>query len=192
MPLNVRPARQASRRAPPPDLAGVGGVSFPGMRAHGVPIIDSRVEPSTLERSLRPASPRSSAMSDLPASFLETYFWTDSSASLPERFIVVTACNPDGVLAAMEWNEAADARLLAELVRDGCAPFRVTGGSQDRRHLEPGWGIAVDAPHPLGPRLSVAYRQLAFFWVADGIVWLVDTATGRQSRVALWQERAMR
>ncbi len=125
----------------------------------------------------------------LPAAFFETYFWTDSKEPLPERFIVVTACNPDGVIAPKQWSDDADARLRAELTRDGHCHFRVTGGARDRSHLEPGWGIAVDAPAPQGPRLSIAYRQLAFFWIADGTVWLVDTPTGRQTRVAPWSER---
>lgn len=130
-------------------------------------------------------------MPDLPAAFLETYFWTYAAASVPERFIVVTAHNPDGVVMPPDWNEAADAQLREELTREGLAFFRVTGGARDRSHLEPGWGIAVEAPEPLGRRLSIAYRQLAFFWVTDGKVWLVDTATGQQRFVATWRDRLM-
>jgi len=130
-------------------------------------------------------------MPDLPAAFLETYFWTDAGPSLPDRFIVVTAHNPDGVIAPPEWNDTADARLQAELTREGLPSFRVIGGARDRSHLEPGWGIAVEAPAPLGPRLSITYRQLAFFWVSDGEIWLVDTATGQRRFVAAWRDRAM-
>lgn len=130
-------------------------------------------------------------MPDLPAAFLETHFWTEAATPLPGRFIVVTACNPDGLEAPPAWNEAADARLLAELTREGLPCFRVTGGARDRSHLEPGWGIAVDAPEPLGPHLSLAYGQLAFFWVTNGDVWLVDTETGQRRFVAPWRERAV-
>jgi hypothetical protein len=130
-------------------------------------------------------------MPDLPAAFRETHFWTDAATPVPERFIVVTAHNPDGVITPPGANEAADLRLQEELTREGLPFFRVTGGARDRSHLEPGWGIAVEAPEPLGPRLSIDYRQLAFFWVTGGEIWLVDTATGQRHFVAVWRDRAM-
>lgn len=87
-------------------------------------------------------------MPDLHAAFTETCFWTDAAAHVPERFIGVTAHNPDGVVMPPGWNEAADAQLREELTCEGIPFFRATGGSRDRSHLQPGWGIAVDAPVP--------------------------------------------
>lgn len=129
---------------------------------------------------------------DLPASFSDAYFWTGVSGVLPEHFVIVTAYNPDALPTAPDLNAAADARLQAELAAGGHEAFRVTGGSRDRAHLEPGWGIPARTPAPLGSLLARRYRQLAFFWISDGDIWLVDTGAGTRSFVARWSERWIR
>ena len=131
-------------------------------------------------------------MSDLSTAFSAAHFWTDAPTPLPERFVIVTAHNPDAVRTDAALNAAADARLHAELVADGHVPFRVTGGSPDRAHLEPGWGIATTDPEALGADLARRHRQLAFFWICAGDLWLVDTATLARTFVARWEERWIR
>lgn len=106
----------------------------------------------------------------------------------PVRFAIVTACNPDGRIVANAVNTEADRKLAAELERRELVHFRITGGSLDGRHQEPGWGIAT---HDLAVArdLSKRYQQLAFFWIERGQLKLVDTETGEIRDLALWSER---
>ena len=96
----------------------------------------------------------------------------------PADFAIITACDPDGLATSPEINRTADRVLEAELRSGGHRPHRVTGGSADGAHLEPGWAV------PLGLSEAVAlgrrYRQVAVFYVRSGQLALVDCADGAE------------
>jgi hypothetical protein len=120
---------------------------------------------------------------------LKAYFTAEAPATgLPRRFGIVTAYNGNSKIAANEVNEEADAALKRELIAGGFPHFRVTGGSRDGSHLEPGYGIAADSPETIRP-ISRRFRQEAFFWVEDGVVYVINTVGAQRHRVAEWVER---
>lgn len=126
----------------------------------------------------------------LPQEFSRTYFSADKrTARWPDRFAVVTAHNPDGVIVSHAANRVADAKLERRLIALGCSPFRVTGGSKDMSHAEPGWGFAIGKPE-VAVWLGREFRQLAIFWVEKGDLFLVD-CSGHSAPifVAKWKER---
>jgi hypothetical protein len=94
----------------------------------------------------------------------------------PTDFAIITAYDPDGLPAAPERNLAADEALAAELRAAGHRLHRITGGSADGVHLEPGWGVPVGLPGAV--EYGRRYRQLAVFYVQGGGVRLVDCADG--------------
>jgi hypothetical protein len=120
---------------------------------------------------------------------LKAYFTAEVPASgLPRRFGIVTAYNAGSERAAEDVNIKADAELKSRLISAGLPHFRVTGGSRDGSHREPGFGIAADSPEIIRP-LSRHFRQEAFFWVEDETVYVINTEGSRRHRVAEWAER---
>lgn len=109
---------------------------------------------------------------------------------LPPRFGVVTAHNPDGKVMDAAANAAADAALKARLDRSGLHHFRVTGRSRDGSHQEPGYGVAAESPEAVR-HLSHEFRQLAFFWVDGGEVFVVNTAGSLLHPVAPLSDRLL-
>lgn len=97
-------------------------------------------------------------------------------ADWPADFAIITAYDPDGVVTAPASNLAADAELAAELQATGYRLHRITGGSADGVHLEPGWGVPIGLPGAV--EFGRRYRQLAIFAVRAGQLALVDCADG--------------
>jgi hypothetical protein len=109
-------------------------------------------------------------------------------ASWPPVFAIVTAHNPEGLLAPESANNQYD-RALGEYLRSqGIESFAVVGASPDLRHHEAGRGFAFADLESVAS-ISAKFRQDAFFVVADGIVFLCNDASGRGWRVARWDER---
>ena len=94
----------------------------------------------------------------------------------PEAFAIITAYDPDGLSTTSELNIAADVALESELRAAGYRLHRITGGSADGVHLEPGWGVPIGLPGAV--EFGRRYRQLAIFHVQSGVVSLVDCADG--------------
>jgi len=94
----------------------------------------------------------------------------------PTDFAIITAYDPDGLPTTAELNHAADAYLEAELRAAGYRLHRITGGSADGVHLEPGWGVPIGLPGAV--ELGRRYRQVAVFYVRAGALTLVDCADG--------------
>ena len=94
----------------------------------------------------------------------------------PTDFAVITACDPEGRAASLADNVAADARLEAELRAAGFRLHRITGGSANGVHLEPGWGVPIGLPEAV--ELGRRYRQVAVFYVRAGALTLVDCEDG--------------
>jgi hypothetical protein len=97
-------------------------------------------------------------------------------ADWPADFAVITAYDPDGLPTTGDLNLAADESLEAELRAAGHRLHRITGGSADGVHLEPGWGVSIGLPGAV--EYGRRYRQLAVFYVRGGGVCLVDCADG--------------
>ena len=97
-------------------------------------------------------------------------------ADWPADFAIITAYDPDGVVTSPELNHAADAALESDLRSAGYRLHRITGGSADGVHLEPGWGAPIGLPGAV--EFGRRYRQLAIFVVRAGRVALVDCEDG--------------
>jgi hypothetical protein len=97
-------------------------------------------------------------------------------ADWPADFAIITAYDPDGLPTTAELNRAADEALESELRAAGCRLHRVTGGSADGVHLEPGWGVPIGLPGAV--EYGRRYRQLAVFYIQGGGLKLVDCADG--------------
>jgi hypothetical protein len=120
---------------------------------------------------------------------LKAYFTAELPASgPPARFGIVTAYNAASAIATEETNKNEDGELKRFLVVAGLPHFRVTGGSRDGSHQEPGYGIAAASPEIIRP-ISRRFRQEAFFWAENGTVYVINTDGRRRHRVALWTER---
>ena len=97
-------------------------------------------------------------------------------AGWPADFAVITAYDPDGGETSPERNVAADAELESELRSAGYRLHRITGGSADGVHLEPGWGVPIGLPGAV--EFGRRYRQVAIFAVRAGRLALVDCEDG--------------
>ena len=97
-------------------------------------------------------------------------------ADWPADFAIITAYDPDGLPTTSELNRAADKALESELRAAGYRLHRITGGSADGVHLEPGWGVPIGLPGAV--EYGRRYRQLAVFYIQGGGVKLVDCADG--------------
>lgn len=97
-------------------------------------------------------------------------------ADWPADFAIITAHDPEGRAASPSDNVAADDRLKGELQAAGFRLHRLTGGSEDGVHLEPGWGVTVGLPGAV--EFGRRYRQVAVFFVRAGALTLVDCEDG--------------
>ena len=97
-------------------------------------------------------------------------------ADWPADFAIVTAYDPDGLPTTSQLNRAADKALESELRAAGYRLHRITGGSADGVHLEPGWGVPIGLPGAV--EYGRRYRQLAVFYIQGGGLKLVDCADG--------------
>ena len=94
----------------------------------------------------------------------------------PADFAIITAYDPDGLPTSPELNLAADAALEADLRAAGYRLHRITGGSADGVHLEPGWGVPIGLPGAV--EFGRRYGQVAVFAVRAGALSLVDCEDG--------------
>lgn len=97
-------------------------------------------------------------------------------ADWPADFAIITAYDPEGRATSPEANVASDAMLKADLQAPGFRLHRLTGGSAEGVHLEPGWGVTVGLAGAV--ELGRRYRQLAVFYVRAGQLALVDCEDG--------------
>ena len=97
-------------------------------------------------------------------------------ADWPADFAIITAYDLDGLPKAPERNLEADTALEAELRAAGYRLHRITGGSADGVHLEPGWGVPIGLPGAV--EFGRRYRQVAVFAVRAGRLALVDCEDG--------------
>jgi hypothetical protein len=124
----------------------------------------------------------------LPPEFLSAVFLLeDTPIPLPDHFAIITAWNPEGLMADRALNEAADRILKQELDDLGLAPFRVTGCSPDLSHREPGWGVVISKVEAIV--VGRRHRQLGVWLVRDDELILIDCATGEETDAGKLSER---
>ena len=105
----------------------------------------------------------------------------------PDEFVIVTACNPRGEIVDAERNEFLDRELSTLLEVKGLVHCRVTGGSSDGSHLEPGYLVECDGE--VGLELGRRFDQMAIYGVVDGELYLIDCKDGKETPVAKWASR---
>ena len=97
-------------------------------------------------------------------------------ADWPADFAIVTAYDPEGLATSPGDNATADAKLESELRTAGYRLHRISGGSADGAHQEPGWGVPIGVPGAV--EFGRRYRQVAVFYVRAGALALVDCEDG--------------
>ena len=124
----------------------------------------------------------------LPLVFQETHFRC-ADKNMPPSFAIVTAYNPDAKTSSCEQNLKFDKALKNAIDDLGLRAFRVTGGSIDFSHAEPGWGIVCTQEQARD--LSVQFGQLAFFEIRNWQLYLLptDPATQEEIHLGSWRER---
>lgn len=137
------------------------------------------------ERAIQPT--------DAPAPFNPAYFDTvflvpQPPREWPRRFAIVTAHNPDGALSTDKANDEYGRALRRYLGERGIESFAVVGASPDLTHHEAGRGF-VAAGLEEAAAISSRFRQVAFFWVEDGVVFICIDASGTGWEVARWSDR---
>jgi hypothetical protein len=105
----------------------------------------------------------------------------DAKQILEDRFAIVTAYNPHGRIAALKFNEEADARLSSRLRDMKCRCWRITGRSADFSHAEP--GFAAELPLSTALVLGREFKQEAIFWVEKDSLSVITC--GDDDRIAL-------
>ena len=122
-----------------------------------------------------------------PAFLQAVFHGVKPIAGWSEAFVIVTACNPRGEIVDAERNESLDRELSALLEVKGLVHCRMTGGSPDGSHLEPGY--LVECESEVGLELGRRFEQVAIYGVLDGEIHLVDCKDGKKTFVAEWDSR---
>jgi len=123
----------------------------------------------------------------------DTIFLVDKiEGDWPEIFGIVTAHNPPrtegmGPLSPQE-QEARAALLRDRLNALALQHFPVTGASRDRKHQEPGHGIATE-DLSLIASLAREFEQWGFFWVEGDEVFVCVDDSGEGWLIDSWRER---
>ena len=105
----------------------------------------------------------------------------------PAAFAIITACDPDAKKTDPAVNQSADFQLESELRIKGCRYWRVTGGSPDFAHAEPGYAAEL----PLSEALNIGrkYRQEAIFWIERDELIIVGCGSELRQELGSWSER---
>lgn len=127
-------------------------------------------------------------MARLKASYFNAYFTYEVQGRLPAHFAVVTACDPMGREARPAVNRRRDAALRRRLKALKIRHFRVTGGTKDGSHQEPGWGLIIKS-REVACALAAQFNQDAYFWISKGRIYLGSAAGGPLHRAGSWAAR---
>jgi len=109
---------------------------------------------------------------------------------LPDAFGILTPCNPFGRKIGAGENASRLEALQRLLDERGILHFPVDGGTRDRSHLEPGFGVVgidQDAVRALG----VQFEQDAIFWVEGDRVTLLACNSSAARPAGKWSERCV-
>ncbi|MGB0421115.1 MAG: DUF3293 domain-containing protein [Limisphaerales bacterium] len=123
-----------------------------------------------------------------PAYYLACFHCEAPLEDLPRVFGIVTACNPFGRILSSDENRQRDRDLEQQLISMGHPFFRISGGSRDGKHLEPGFGLWTLDAKALR-ELGQDWEQDAVFWITDGIVSMIACQEGSFHEVGSLAER---
>ena len=131
-------------------------------------------------------------MNDHPAikpSYYQAYFHSDVPLErLPPSFGILTAYNPAGGILLPHENNQREKDLEQQLVSMGHAFMRISGGSRDGSHMEPGYGVWTLDAEALR-ELGQVWGQDAIFWIADGILSMIACGDGSRHEVGPLADR---
>jgi hypothetical protein len=127
------------------------------------------------------------AADERPAFLQAVFHGVEPMGGWPGGFVIVTACNPRRAIVNAERNECLDQELSGLLEEKGLVHCRMTGGSPDGSHREPGYLVECDGE--VGLELGRKFEQVAIYGVVDGELYLVDCQDGKQTPVAMWASR---
>ena len=119
--------------------------------------------------------------------YKNTRFLVDLNGTLPEKFGVVTSCNPDGKTVSPKENIRLTQCLKDELESAEEVSFSVTGCSPDQTHQEPGFGIASNSEVKI-IELGRKWQQEAIFWIEEGNVHLISCNSGTREVIGQWNQ----
>ena len=125
---------------------------------------------------------------DICPEYQSTIFVTQPpDAGWPERFFIITACNPRSSGDRVS-DDKAHVNLRKVLSRLGCWKHPVDGVSPDWKHREKGFavgGINVERACDLGRQ----FEQIAIFAIEDEVVWIVSCSDGSRQKMGSWSKR---
>ena len=124
------------------------------------------------------------AADERPAFLAVVFHGVEPMGGWPRQFVVVTACNPRGEIVDAERNESLDRELSALLEVKGLVHCRMTGGSPDGSHREPGYLVESDGE--VGLELGRRFEQVGIYQVLVGELYLVDCQNGKQTPIGKW------
>ncbi len=113
--------------------------------------------------------------------------------SIPEdwlQFAIITAHNPGGQSGDELANHRAHLRLQHEANYRGIQRIEITGSDPDDTHQECGFGLLCSVGVAI--QLADRFNQLAFYWVDEGRLYLMDTAAGEHVDLGEWACRVRR
>ncbi|MDA7520876.1 DUF3293 domain-containing protein [bacterium] len=119
--------------------------------------------------------------------YRNTKFLTDLNRPLPEKFGVVTSCNPNGQTVSPEENIRLIQCLKDELESTEEAFFPVAGCSPDQSHQEPGFGIVFSSEDRI-IELGRKWQQEAIFWIEEGNVNLISCDADTREVIGQWDQ----
>jgi len=108
----------------------------------------------------------------------------------PTTFAIITACDPRGQPTDDQLNIGLDAELEGRLQTLECWHWRVTGGSPDFSHAEP--GFAIELPLIDAVELGRNFDQIAVFWIEGDELSVIYCDDGARQKIGSWRERHAR
>lgn len=122
-----------------------------------------------------------------PEYFTTKFIVEQQPAILPDEFVIVTACNPEGRNLSADENDSKHKQFLADIQSRNLKCWPVAGCSPDLIHKEQ--GLAVVTHLETGLKFGRDYRQEAVYFVENGELFLVNCASGQRFVIGPWRER---
>jgi hypothetical protein len=103
------------------------------------------------------------------------------------RFAILTAYNPYGTEVSLEDNVDASQRLKGVLGQRGIECMPIIGAAPSGGHEEPGFGLNCQQNEVI--ELARLFKQIAYYWVSDGRIFLMATSGNEGMELGAWSPR---
>ena len=121
------------------------------------------------------------------AEYFRVIFINDEINSFPEKFGIITACNPkDQILSASE-NRARNLQLKKQIIQKMDLCGEIVGSSPDKAHQELSFVVKGSVKHLL--QLGKDFEQNAIFWIEKDSLHLMDCLNKKAFKVGSFRER---